>query len=228
MSTQYRHEQKYICSAIQIKHLLGVLSVILPKDIHQNGVYHVKSLYFDTKEDRFLEESLDGVKKRSKYRLRRYDQDKKNVKFECKSSLLQLKQKRFVWLTPKELEMVLSGKVDKIVFDNPLLSEFYCLRKTEQLESKLVIDYDRIAFVQKDLNVRVTLDQKIICSDNVDSFLDNKISGGTILPNNAGILEVKFDDVLPTYIIQILGLEDLEQTAFSKYVMGRLAYKRSY
>ena len=227
MSNPYhRHEQKYICSSAQIKHLFEALSAILPTDKHQNGLYHIKSLYFDTKDDRFLQESLDGVTERSKYRLRRYD--KENIKFECKSSFFQLKRKRFVWLPQKEAEIMAHNRDTKTFFDIPLINEFYCLKKNELIQPKIIIDYDRAAFVHEGLNVRITLDQKIISSADVNSFMDDNISGKKILPNDAGILEVKFDDILPTYIVQILGLEDLEQTTFSKYVMGCLAQRKMY
>ena len=128
MSKFYRHEQKYICSYAQIKHLFEILSAILPADKHQKGSYHVKSLYFDTKDNRFLRESLDGVTERSKYRLRRYDDEKKNIKFECKSSFLNLKRKRSVWLPQEEAEIIAQSK-DIITFsDIPLINEFYCLK----------------------------------------------------------------------------------------------------
>jgi len=224
MSGQYRHEQKYICSFGQMMHLYEVMSAILPADAHQNGSYHIKSLYFDTEKNRFLQESLDGVSERSKYRLRRYDEEKEKIKFECKSSYFQLKQKRFDWLSKKEAENMLCSQDCENFLNRLLLKEFYCLKKTEKLSPKIIIDYDRTAFVHKGLNVRITLDQNITVSQKPEQFLNDNTYGKNILSDNAGILEVKFDDILPPYIVQVLGLEDLEQTAFSKYVMGRLVF----
>ena len=106
-----RHEQKYICSAYQIEHLLKILPSILQVDSHQKGPsYHVKSLYFDTQNNRFLSESLNGIPKRLKYRLRQYEGDNENFKFECKSSFLNLKQTLFLWLKKKDLYTILDKK----------------------------------------------------------------------------------------------------------------------
>lgn len=226
MSNLYRHEQKYICSSSQIKHLHNVLQTFLPVDSHQNGTYHIKSLYFDTIDNRCLQESLDGVAKRSKYRLRYYDKQIQKVKFECKSSLFSLKQKRFVWLNQKQAESVLSASDDSVFFSAPLLNEFYCLKKTEDMRPKIIVDYNRTAFVLENLNVRITLDQNITCSLDTKSFLSNTTSGKNILPDNVSVLEVKFDDILPRYITEILSVENLEQTAFSKYVQACLAFER--
>ena len=227
MNNTYRHELKYVCSASQIKHLFELLKNVLPQDEH-NGVYHVKSLYFETSSNRFLEETLNGVAKRSKYRLRRYDQDIQNIKFESKSSLYSLKQKRFIWLNQEQVETILFSGNQNILPQSELLNEFYYLRKTEHLKPKIIIDYDRTAFIYKKLNIRITLDQNITASMNTDSFFDNLILGKKLLPNEAGILEIKFDEILPTYISRILSLEQLEQTPFSKYVTGCLIHNNLF
>lgn len=221
-----RHEQKYICSSYQIEHLLKILPTILPFDKHQkDSSYHVKSLYFDTPNNRFLSESLNGIPKRLKYRLRQYDNNNEKFKFECKSSFFHLKQKRFVWVKKEELDIFLNNEITNDLPDDVLINEFYCLKKTESLKPKLIIDYDRTAFVHEALNVRITLDKNITQSNETDLFFDETYLRKNILEDKAGILEVKFDDVLPTYITHILGLEDLKQTSFSKYVMGRTPHK---
>ena len=44
-----------------------------------------------------------------------------------------------------------------------------------------------------------------------------------MLPAGMHILEVKYDELLPDYIAQALDTGRMQQTAFSKYYLGRMA-----
>ena len=222
-----RHEQKYLCSAGQIAHLLKILGAVLPRDEHQKAeTYHISSLYFDTPDDHFLSESLNGIPRRSKYRFRSYNHDNNHLKFEKKSTFFHLKEKQFVWLNRQKMADLFSGKMQLSFPTDPLFAQFYSLQKISRIKPKVIIDYDRTAFVDKKLNIRITIDQNITASCDVNSFLGNNYFSKTILEKGQGILEVKFDHVLPAYIFQLLHLEDLEQISFSKYVIGRLNKKK--
>lgn len=53
----------------------------------------------------------------------------------------------------------------------------------------------------------------------VDLFLEDQIPLRPIMPAGHHILEVKYDEYLPDYIYQAAQLDNLRQTAYSKYYL---------
>ena len=86
---------------------------------------------------------------------------------------------------------------------------------------KVIIDYERIAYVEEITNVRITFDMKISASYDLEHFLDGDYEKFYINPNGVNLLEVKFDDILPSYIRRIVESYNFKQTTFSKYYYGR-------
>ena len=86
---------------------------------------------------------------------------------------------------------------------------------------KVIIDYERIAYVEEITNVRVTFDMKISASYELESFLDGDYHSFYVLPSGINILEVKFDSILPSYIKNIVESYNFNQGSFSKYYYGR-------
>ena len=74
--TDYRHEWKIEVSQLDLFVLRQRLRCVLKPDAHaRNGRYFIRSLYFDTPEDKALREKLDGVSRREKFRIRYYNGD---------------------------------------------------------------------------------------------------------------------------------------------------------
>ena len=217
-----RHEDKYICSYKQLKYFKSIFEKVLPYDNFQKGdFYHIRSLYFDTDTDRFLNESLNGEKNRKKYRLRFYNYRPSIVKLECKAAIQNLKSKKFIVLSQKQAIDI----IEKENFNsNFQMQEFYLLKKTENLSPKIIIDYDRSAFVDNNLNVRVTIDTNIEASVDRDNFFEKACKEKKFLFEKHGLLEIKYDHILPQYVWDILKSENLEKSSFSKYVQGRLLF----
>ena len=84
-----------------------------------------------------------------------------------------------------------------------------------------IIEYDRIPFVERKGNVRVTLDTHIAGSAQADMFFEEVLPAIPLLPTGQHILEVKYDEFLPDYIKQILNEVHVTKTAFSKYYYAR-------
>ena len=99
-------------------------------------------------------------------------------------------------------------------------------RITLELKPKVIVEYDRIPYVERLGNVRVTLDQNISSSGDLDGFFREHIRKRPILPAGQHILEVKYDEFLPDAIRCNLQLQNLRQTSFSKYYLCR-KYGRS-
>ena len=93
--------------------------------------------------------------------------------------------------------------------------------KLHGMKPVVIVEYDRIPYVYKNGNVRVTLDTNIASSDAIDKFLDESIPKRPVMPVGMQLMEVKFDEYLPDHIYRALQLDSLQQTAFSKYYICR-------
>ena len=92
---------------------------------------------------------------------------------------------------------------------------------TRRLHPVVIVEYDRIPYVYKNGNVRITLDTNICASSAVSTFLDETIPRRPVLPLGQQLLEVKYDEYLPDFLYRSLQLPSLQQTAFSKYYICR-------
>ena len=70
-----RQELKYYVNAIEADRMRGLFSKMLfsDKNTKDNHGYLVSSLYFESYDDRNLDEKLDGILSRRKYRIRIYN-----------------------------------------------------------------------------------------------------------------------------------------------------------
>ena len=93
--------------------------------------------------------------------------------------------------------------------------------KSRGLRPKTIVDYTREPFVFSAGNVRVTLDYDIRTGLYCTDFLNPDCI--TIPAGNAPIiLEVKWDEFLPSVIRDIVQLESRHTAAFSKYAACRI------
>ena len=95
------------------------------------------------------------------------------------------------------------------------------------LKPVTIIEYLRVPYVYPVGNVRITFDRNILASDSTDLFADN-LTGSEVLFDGSGILEVKYDDVLPGAISRIFSAYDLQAGSFSKYVRAMDALSGIY
>lgn len=81
----YRHEWKIALDPGDLFVLRQRLRAVMQPDAHAvDGRYRIRSLYFDTPEDRALREKLDGVSRREKFRIRYYNGDTGFIQLEKK------------------------------------------------------------------------------------------------------------------------------------------------
>jgi len=86
--------------------------------------------------------------------------------------------------------------------------------KTELLRPIIYIEYDRIPYIYKIGNVRITLDYNIRYTNRFnDLFNKNK----NIHYLKEKILEIKYNELIPDFIRYRLELNHLEQISFSKF-----------
>lgn len=224
MSIEYRVENKYIISETEFAVLSQRLGILMHHDAHQQGdCYEIRSVYFDDAFDHCMDENDAGVDCRKKYRIRTYGSESAPINLEIKEKYLGLTKKTSCPLTRTEFDRIVY-KQDIEFGTRAPLNELSLQMRCLHMQPKVVIIYERTALVHPSGNVRITFDRNIMASRAYDSFFDEYVPGLIpVLPTGMIILEVKYDELLPDTIARQLETGKLQQTAFSKYYLGRLA-----
>lgn len=219
-----RHEYKHSLNYGDYAVLRARLRHLMSRDAHadQNGEYKVRSLYFDTPGDKALREKIDGVDRREKFRIRRYLGNASYIMLEKKSKAHGLCFKRSVPMTAAEVSALQSGNLAWMAkSEHELVRELYAKMQSEQLRPKTVVDYIREPFVCAAGNVRVTFDRDIrtglFSTDFMGDGLPTVKAGDELV-----LLEVKYDQFIPDYIVRALQLEARRASAVSKYALCRV------
>lgn len=216
---EWKHEINYSDMVVLRQRLKAVMK---PDENAVNGKYFIRSLYFDNISDKALREKIDGVNCREKFRIRYYNGDTSLIHLEKKSKINGLGNKQSANLSAEEAQKIVDGDLNWMAdCDRPLVQELYSKMKSQGLRPKTIVDYTREPFVFSTGNVRVTLDYDIRTGLYCTDFLNPDCI--TIPAGNAPIiLEVKWDEFLPSVIRDIVQLESRRTAAFSKYAVCRI------
>ena len=238
---------------------------------HVNLGYTISSLYFDDIFDSCYNETIDGNPIRTKYRIRIYNNSFDTIKLEVKHKQYNRIQKNSCLISIDEMNSLINGEEIPIISSHssvalnsdPLNSDplnssnsindprvaFNLAIATRGLRPKVIVTYERYAYVHPSGNVRITFDKNIRGSNTIEAFAPNNstmvdpinlsstadisksIDGShsvnlsnlvyNYLPDTNHILEVKYDNILPKFIAQTLENNRMVQTTNSKYCMCR-------
>ena len=222
--TKYRHELKYQVTDAQIQMLKNRINHLLPLDSHvaQTGSYFIRSLYFDDYNDRCMQENENGTDPREKFRIRIYNGSSAKISLECKRKERGKTHKTSCPLTVEQTKALMAGQIlPDIGQQPPLLRKLTLQMMTRKLRPKVIVEYERIPYVYKNGNVRVTFDTQIASSSDVEAFFSETLPKRPVMPVSQQLMEVKFDEYLPDFIYRNLNLSHLRQTTFSKYYICR-------
>lgn len=222
---KYRNEWKYVCSNSNLELLKSRISNLLCLDpnSNENGKYTIHSLYFDDYKNTCAKEVEAGDFKRSKWRIRYYNNQSTNLYLEKKEKLFGRCHKRKCKISESEYNSIINGDCMEVFWntEEKLLKEFVVDIILKNFMPKVIIDYERIAFIEPIVNIRITLDTNISASYDINNFLTENYINYPVQEQNYHVLEVKFDDILPGYIKNIVCSSGFNQTSFSKYYLGR-------
>ncbi len=222
----YRNEWKYRVQLADLNAIESKVAATMQLDLHsdQQGKYEVHSLYFDDYKDACAKENEAGVSERYKYRIRYYGDNTDYLRLECKEKKDGRCYKQSAVITRGIYEKLLDGRYDEVYWEtDDLVIRKFCIRgMTRLFGPKLIVTYERVAFVEDITNVRITMDKNIMVSGDVDRFITKDYLAYPIQEKKEHVLEVKFDDILPGYIKNIITDKCLLQSSFSKYYLGRL------
>ncbi len=220
---KFRHEWKHEINHSDMLALRSRLQAVMVIDSHTiNGKYEIRSLYFDNLQDKALLEKINGINMREKFRVRYYNGDTSFILLEKKRKINGLCQKEQAQLSAAEAQAISDRNMDMLgKSKKPLIQELYLKMQTQGLQPKTIVDYTREAFVYAPGNVRVTLDYNIRTGITGIDFLKNDC---VMIPAGDApvILEVKWDEFLPSVIRDIVQLNGRHSSAFSKYAACRI------
>lgn len=222
---RYRNELKHYINSIDCILLKNKLTHIMQRDQNSrpDGKYLIRSLYFDTPDDKALIEKITGVDNREKFRLRFYNHDTNFVRLEKKSKINGFTNKISSPISKNQCELIQKGEIEWLYTSgNKLFMELYSKIVHQRLMPTTVVDYEREAYIYKPGNVRVTIDSSIRTGLRSTNFFDKNLPTIEALDNNLSVLEVKYDNFLPEVIGDIVQIGERHKLSVSKYALCRI------
>ncbi len=223
MDIHYRHEWKHVINYADLLVIRARMRAVAQSDPHAiDGKYLIRSLYFDNLDDKALREKIDGVNMREKFRIRLYNCDPSVIHLEKKGKRNGLGTKYSANLSAEEAQRIVDGELDWMLNSGrPLVQELYCKMRYQGMRPRTIVDYTREPFIYRPGNVRVTLDYDIRtgldCTDLLNPAAVTLPAGDAPI-----ILEVKWDEYLPSIIRDAVSVPDRRVGSFSKYAQCRI------
>lgn len=227
MNEVLRQEKKFLISLSQMYQYSHALEQIMISDSHNAGDgYAIRSLYFDTLEDRDFEEKEHGVEVRRKFRLRCYGPDYAFGVLEMKQKEGDMQKKRSLRMT-REDAMGLAGRDYHVLLNyrEAFANECFALLNLHGYVPKSVVEYRRKAYIAKENRIRITFDHHIIGTESCPDIFSPELVQNPLLDPYLAVLEVKFNGFLLSYIKDLLERVDSSETSVSKYSLSRAVSK---
>lgn len=224
-SVKGRHEMKFGITYVDYQIIKQKIKYIMTLDPHANarGTYHIRSCYFDNFDNKVMTEKKEGFYSRDKYRVRIYNQTDHVIHLERKSKRNNQTYKSKCKISKQEFEKL---RVNDYTWmeqdDRQLIQDLYKDIKLYQLKPCSVVDYEREAYLYPYGNVRITFDHKVQSSLRNTDMFNKKLPMVDVLEPNEVILEVKYDDYLPSMIKMLLQGIHTQHEAYSKYQLSRM------
>ncbi|MBN1696530.1 MAG: polyphosphate polymerase domain-containing protein [Spirochaetales bacterium] len=223
----FRNELKYYIGYIDYVRIREILSRFMKTDSHSRSFdgYWIRSLYFDTPDNKEYMEKIMGIEERKKIRLRLYNVETDQIKLEIKNKYNDYLKKETAFVTREQASMLINGVRSFLLNPgNPVLNRVYCLMAEHYYSPVVVIDYMRDAFVEDFNNIRITFDRNITaCATDFDIFrLDLHLF--PVFESMTVVMEVKYNVFLPAWLKMVLSCIQTVNSAISKYCYGRETY----
>ena len=191
--------------------------------------YQVHSLYLDSNQLATYYAAADGDRNRFKLRIRYYDDDPRSpVFFEVKRRINEGIVKQRARVRREAVHSLLVGESptrEHLYSWNPQhwvdLLEFWQLVERLQAAPRAHNTYLREAYVNAGkASVRVTLDRAVQIAPEFSGDLALELEHSVGIFTNLVILELKFTERMPTWMVEMVRGFDLKNTGAAKYGMG--------
>ena len=206
----------------ELKERIG--AVLSTDYFSKHGGYKISSLYFDDLFDSNYTDTVSGNPYRKKYRVRIYNDSLETIKLEVKTKYYSRISKESCTISVDELHRLMNGDLIEwgATRNDPrtAFNEEIC---SNGLRPKVIVTYDRTAYVYEQGNTRITFDSGVRASNLIDHFGNQDLIHDSLVDSNY-VLEVKYDEFIPDYLLQVLEQYSTWKTSFSKYGSCREAY----
>ena len=223
LTDNYRYELKFLLTEKQAEVLKYRLSLIMEKEmntLNPAGEYYIRSLYYDDIYNTAYYEKLNGDFEREKYRIRYYNDDDCFITLELKGKKGDLSYKKRDIISKEEYYLINSGEYDKIKLnDRKVLEDFINTIKRKNIKPAIIVDYQRIAYIYPYEDVRITFDENIMSGRYDYDLFSEDICLHRVLDRNMVILEVKYNNRLPSILNDVIKTVPMIRIAVSKFAL---------
>ena len=220
----YRHEYKYVLDDLKTTLMKARAGALFRPDPYArpDGMYSIKSLYFDDINNGCFYDAANGNDPRAKFRIRLYNDDADMIRLEKKIKRNGFTLKEQAMLSREECESLIQGRpVDIGSAEDEKKRSLLSQMSVNGLIPVIIIAYERQPFICPGSDIRFTIDTRITFSTDVKSFLDPDKKAVMSLGSGFSVMELKWGRYLPGYITEYLAINSLERTRFSKYYYCR-------
>ena len=223
MNEVLRQEKKYLMTVADASRLASRLERVMMADAHNGATgYRIRSLYFDTSDDRDFHDKEDGLELRRKIRLRIYDPGAEFAMLEMKQKEGAYQKKRSLRVSRADARRLIRGDYEPLLsYGEPFVAECYGLMHCLCYRPKAVVEYRRRAYIARENRIRVTLDAEIIATESCyDIFAPDLLQYPVLDPFHT-VLEVKYNGFLLSYIKDLVNTTYCSELSVSKYCLSR-------
>ena len=221
----FRQERKFLINSEQYYRFCHQFSGVFHEDSHNvPGGYMVRSLYFDTLGERDYQEKIAGVECRRKMRLRVYTPGSSTALLEMKQKQGSDQLKRSMKVSRAHAEELMNGRYESLLkYDDPFATECYGVLKMNTYLPKVIVEYNRMAFVFKENNIRITFDSHISASKVTGRLFDEHSGCFPVMHPDSVVLEVKYNNFLLSYVKDVLRVSNKSEISVSKFALANEA-----
>lgn len=219
-----RYESKFLMDQNTYEAIITKLGQMMELDEFNKsyGFYTISNLYYDTKDNYLISNSLSKPLYKEKLRLRAYGTPEinDNVYLEIKKKYKGIVNKRRTSLQLNEAyAFAATGELPefKPYMNKQVLNEIAYFLKIYDLSPRIYLAYDRKAYFDKsNRDLRITFDTNIR-TRRYDLKLESGSYGDQLLNKSQWLMEIKTEKVMPLWLTKLLSENKIYPTSFSKY-----------
>lgn len=225
MNEVYRQEKKYFMNLLDMARLSARLDQVMLRDAHSGAQgYAIRSLYFDSLDERDYQEKVDGIELRRKLRLRIYDPAADFAMLEMKQKEGIYQKKRSLRIARADAEALARGCYDSLLsYPDPFAAECYGLMTMWCYRPKTIVEYRRLAYIARENKIRITFDRDIRANEACCDLFSPNLNLYPVLDPFNLVLEVKYNGFLLSYIKDLVNGANRSELSVSKYCLARSA-----
>lgn len=221
-----RHEYKYLINRCDFERYRTACARTMELDEHagKDGAYFINSLYLDTPWLKDYYDKDGGALVRKKMRIRNYgyDLDWANLEMKRKNDIWEYKED--VRLTKEQVFRISGGDFSPLLqIGTETAKQFYVILSEGLYRPSCIVEYDRVAFLLPFEEVRITFDLNVRYSQsNFDLFAPKVLT--PLFPDGAVVMEIKYNEFLPSWAKRLMGEVRRTTESVSKYCFSKMSY----